>query len=309
MDWMKYRRIYFLVSGIVIAVGIASLLSFGLPMGIDFRGGAIGEYKISKDFSETDLRDKLKEKGLELQSISKSTGGVYIFRFPPIESQKKNDILEALKSFDENVTEQRFETVGASFGPELIQKTLYALLISAGLILIWVAIQFKSFKFGAAATIATLHDSLVLVGTYSLLGRYFGAEVDFLFVTAVLTVLSFSVHDTIVVYDRIRETQKKEGGTVYEIANRAISETMVRSLNNSFTIIFMLFALILLGGATTRWFAVALFIGAITGTYSSPFVAVPILVTWDELSKGQKRPSLSQLNLKVKKLPKFGYRK
>ena len=108
---------------------------------------------------------------------------------------------------------------------------------------------------------------------------------DFLFVTAVLTILSFSVHDTIVVYDRIRESQRKLGGSLYDLANKALSETMVRSLNNSFTIIFMLIALILLGGETTKWFAVALLIGTISGTYSSPFVAVPILVTWDELQK------------------------
>ena len=110
-----------------------------------------------------------------------------------------------------------------------------------------------------------------------------GVEVDFLFVTALLTTLSFSVHDTIVVYDRIREYQKKYGGNLYELSNKAITETMVRSLNNSFTIIFMLLSLILLGGETVKWFAVALLIGTVFGTYSSPFVAVPLLVTWDEL--------------------------
>ena len=110
-----------------------------------------------------------------------------------------------------------------------------------------------------------------------------GAEIDFLFVTAMLTILSFSVHDTIVVYDRTRETQKKYGGDMETIANKALTETMVRSLNNSMTIVFMLIALILLGGETIKWFAVALLVGTISGTYSSPFVAVPILVTWDKL--------------------------
>jgi preprotein translocase subunit SecF len=127
------------------------------------------------------------------------------------------------------------------------------------------------------------HDSLVLIGLFSLFGHFWQAEIDFLFVTALLTILSFSVHDTIVVYDRIRESQRKFGGNLYDLANKAITETMVRSLNNSFTIIFMLVALVLLGGSTLKWFAVALLIGTVSGTYSSPFVAVPLLVTWDEI--------------------------
>jgi preprotein translocase subunit SecF len=127
------------------------------------------------------------------------------------------------------------------------------------------------------------------LGIYSILGHFYGAEIDFLFVTAMLTVLSFSVHDTIVVYDRLREQKKKVGGDLIDLANRALSQTMVRSLNNSFTIIFMLVALILLGGETVKWFSVALLIGTISGTYSSPFVAVPILVTWDEIQKRIKK--------------------
>ena len=138
--------------------------------------------------------------------------------------------------------------------------------------------------------LAMLHDSLILIGLYSLFGHLWGAEVDFLFVTAVLTILSFSVHDTIVVYDRIREIQKKSDQDIKHLANVALTETMVRSFNNSMTIIFMLLALVLLGGSTIKWFAVALLLGTISGTYSSPFVAVPILVTWDELeSKLRKR--------------------
>jgi preprotein translocase subunit SecF len=135
------------------------------------------------------------------------------------------------------------------------------------------------------------HDSLVLIGSFALLGHFFGVEIDFLFVTALLTILSFSVHDTIVNYDRVRELKRKFGGSLYDLANKATSETMVRSLNNSFTIIFMLVALILLGGETIRWFAVALLIGTISGTYSSPFVSVAILVTWDEIQKKLKQQS------------------
>ncbi|KKR39547.1 hypothetical protein A2210_03020 [Candidatus Woesebacteria bacterium RIFOXYA1_FULL_40_18] len=251
IDWMRYRVIYFAISAVVIGVGVFSLFKWGLSLGIDFTGGTILEYRLPD-------------------------GGTKIIKGSLIDQTKREEIKEEIV---------RFENVGPAIGPELIKKTLYALIISAVAILLWIAYQFKSIKFGISATLATLHDSFVLLGSFALLGHFFGAEVDFLFVTAMLTILSFSVHDTIVVYDRIRESQKKFGGNLYDLANKAISETMVRSLNNSFTIIFMLVALVLLGGETIRWFAVALLIGTISGTYSSPFVAVPILVTWDEIEK------------------------
>ncbi len=170
--------------------------------------------------------------------------------------------------------------MGPSIGPELIKKTLYAVMLGSAFILLLLAKQFREIKYGVCAILAMLHDSFVLLGSFSWLGHFFGAEVDFLFVTALLTTLSFSVHDTIVVYDRIREITRKEGGDFEGIANRALTETMVRSLNNSFTIVFMLVAMILLGGATIRWFATALLIGTISGTYSSPFVAVPLVVVY-----------------------------
>lgn len=261
--WMKYRWLYLLVSGIVIISGLFSILKWGFKIGIEFTGGVVAEYKFSD-------------------------GSNKIFRYPPMNSGEAEKIRADFKS--KNATEIRFENVGPSIGPELVRKTITALLLSAGLILLWVAYQFKSFKFGISATIATLHDSLVLLGSFSLLGHFMGAEIDFLFVTAMLTMLSFSVHDTIVVFDRIRERKKKIGIGVDlgELANEAVSETMVRSLNNSFTIIFMLVALILLGGESTKWFAVALLIGTVSGTYSSPFIAVPTLVAWDELEKIKK---------------------
>jgi len=258
---MKARWLYLLISGTIVIAGVLSMIKWGLPLGIDFTGGVIAEYKLT-------------------------SGEQKVFRYRPDEQTEAERVRADFKN--QGATEIRFESVGPTIGPELVKKTVYALLVSAGAILLWIAYRFKSFKFGVSATLATLHDSLVLLGTYSILGHFLGAEVDFLFVTAMLTVLSFSVHDTIVVYDRIRESKKKFSGTTHELANKAVSETMVRSLNNSFTIIFMLIALILMGGETTKWFSVALLIGTISGTYSSPFVAVPILVTWDELANRLK---------------------
>lgn len=262
MNWMKYKIVYFVISAVLLIAGISSLFVWGLKLGIDFTGGVIAEYRLPN--GETKLEKYGTKSEEEIEKIRQD-----------IKSQ--------------NGVELRFETVGPSIGPELIKKTFYALAISATLILFWVAIQFKNIKFGVSAILAMIHDSLILLGSFSLLGHFANVEIDFLFVTAVLTILSFSVHDTIVVYDRIREKQRKYdpqlGGDVTKIADSAITETMVRSLNNSFTIIFMLLALILMGGESIRWFAVALLIGTISGTYSSPFVAVPILVTWEELQK------------------------
>lgn len=262
MNWMKYKLLYLIISTTLLGISIFGLFKWGLNLGIDFTGGVVAEYKFED-------------------------GEVKTFKYQDLSVEEKQKIRDDFKS--QNAQELRFETVGPSIGPELIKKTVYALSISTILILIWVAIQFKSIKFGVSAILAMLHDTTILVGGFALLGHFFGAEVDFLFVTAVLTILSFSVHDTIVVYDRIREKQKKEGGELLDIANSAVTETMNRSLNNSFTIIFMLLSLVLLGGVTIKWFAIALLIGTIAGTYSSPFVAVPILVSWDEFQKKLKK--------------------
>lgn len=284
MNWMKYRPLYFAISAIFIVVGVVSLFNWGFNLGIDFTGGTIAEYRIPGEVDQDKLKKSIEENNIQIDSLQKNNS-TYLLKLSPLTSEQKVKLTSLVEEVSKESEELKFETVGPVVGPELIKKTVYALLIASVLILFWVAYQFKSIKFGASAILAMLHDSLVLLGTFALLGHLFNVQIDFLFVTAVLTILSFSVHDTIVVYDRIREFQKKSGGDIYQLANKAISETMIRSLNNSFTIIFMLFALVLLGGESIRWFAVALLIGTISGTYSSPFVAVPILVTWDEIQK------------------------
>ncbi|MEK7113024.1 MAG: protein translocase subunit SecF [Patescibacteria group bacterium] len=287
---MKYRIVYFLISATVIGAGIFAYLKWGLSLGIDFKGGALIEYQVGKDFSTEEAIKKIENPSIEVHSIQKAGENTYLIRTNPLNPSYRENIRVVLNELTgEDAQELRFENVGPSIGPDLIKKTIYAIAIASSAILLWVAFQFKSFKFGVSAVLAMLHDSLVLLGSFAILGHFFGVEIDFLFVTAMLTILSFSVHDTIVVYDRVRETRKKVGGSTIEMANMAISQTMVRSLNNSFTIIFMLVALILLGGTTVKWFAVALLIGTISGTYSSPFVAVPLLVVWEELQRKIKR--------------------
>ena len=185
--------------------------------------------------------------------------------------------------------ELRFDTVGPTLGKELIRKTILGVILASGFILAYVWKQFKQPMYGVCAILAMFHDSFVLLGVFSLLGHFAGVEIDTLFVTAVLTILSFSVHDTVVVYDRIRESRKKFPGIPFpDLADKAITETLSRSINNSMTIIIMLMALYLLGGSTIKWFVLALLVGTVSGTYSSTFTAVPLLVVWNEIKRRKK---------------------
>ena len=189
--------------------------------------------------------------------------------------------------------EERFEVVGPTIGAEVSQKTIVAVIFAVLTILIYIAwiarkvsTRVAAWKFGTSAVIALLHDSLITVGIFSVLGHFLNVEVDLLFVTAVLTIMSFSVHDTIVVFDRIKETFRKQPHIPLEQAvNLSLTETMTRSVNNSMTIVFMLLALMLLGGQTIFYFVFALLVGSILGTYSSPFVATPVLLLLEKIGK------------------------
>ena len=286
MNWLKHKKIYFIVSLLLIALSLFSLLNWGLRYSVEFKGGTIVEYQFNNQVSADNITLGFQNSGFNVASIEETGENKFLINLSSIDLSEKEKFENSLiDSFDGiGFTELRFETVGPAVGTELIKKTIYALLIAGSTILVWIAYQFRIIKYGISAIAAMFHDSFILVGMFSLMGHFWGAEVDFLFITAVLTTLSFSVHDTIVVFDRIKEissssTQKN----LVEVADQALTETMVRSLNNSFTIIFMLVALLLLGGSTIKWFATALLIGTILGTYSSPFVAVPLLVSWDRI--------------------------
>jgi len=211
-------------------------------------------------------------------------------RAKPIDNAAKDEALGELRKTFPDAKESKFETLGPTLGKELLVKTLIAMLLSAGGITLYVAYRFSELKYGVCAVLAMFHDTFVLFGVFSLLGHFMGVEVDVLFVTAVLTILSFSVHDTIVVYDRIRELRHAQRGMRYEdLVDLAVTETLSRSMNNSMTIIFMLFVLWLFGGSSMQWFVFALLIGTVTGTYSSTFAAAPLLVVWDEMAKKRRK--------------------
>ncbi len=284
---MKLKPIFFGISLLLLIPSIISLIVFGLKPNIDFTGGSLLELKIV-DQSSINVQEISKQVKpvYEVESVQPSENNQYILRGPEISNPQKQEILSILKQKYQTLEEVRFESVGPILGKELVFKTVTAVLIVSILIILYVWHQFDELKFGVCAVSGMFHDSLILLGTYSLLGHFYGIEVDVLFVTALLTTLSFSIHDTIVIYDRIRELKHDHPKLDLEqTANLAVWETLARSINNSITIILMLAALVLMGGSTIRWFVVALLIGAVAGTYSSTFTAVPLLVLWEEIEK------------------------
>ena len=289
MNLMKYKKIFFLISAIFLIPGIISLFLFGLKPAIDFTGGSLLEIEfleedvINNDFEAT-LRDDLQEI-LIIDAIQVTGNNSLILRGEEISNDEKELVLSNVSKRFGELELLRFESVGPVLGEELLKKTMTAIILVAVVIIIYIWQQFHDIKFGISAVLAMFHDSFILLGIFSLLGRFKGIEVDVLFVTAVLTTLSFSIHDTVVVYNRIRELKGKHRHlSLSEVANAAVWKTLGRSINDSFTIIIMLMSLVLLGGESIRYFSLALLIGAITGTYSSTFTAVPILLVWEEFT-------------------------
>lgn len=278
----KYIWLYVCISALVLIPGMYSLIRYGFKQSIDFAGGTLVEYRMDKPVSVDVVSTAAKEADVSVVSLQQSGSQSFLVRMKQEPREKITLLTDGIeKRASVSAVILRNETVGPTLGKELLSKALFAALLAISAILAYVAYAFKNIRFGVAAVVALLHDLLVVLGTFSLFGHYLGVEVDTLFVTAFLTTMSFSVHDTIVVFDRIREYTKKDRTRSFEeISDMALTETMNRSLTNSFTIIFMLVALVLMGGETTKWFVVALLIGTVSGTYSSPFVATPVLLLW-----------------------------
>jgi preprotein translocase subunit SecF len=286
INFLRYRWLYLIISLTVIGAGLFSIFKWGYQYSIDFVGGTNLIYQVNKKVSLNDvlkILEKEKIKVVQKELINKQ---LYL-KLSPINEKQELQIRQKLnKQFNDQIKVMKFETVGPLIGQETVAKTIIASLLAIVGILIYMSFAFHGFDYAVSAILAMIHDFLVVIGSYSLLSHFFGAEFDSMFVTALLTTMSFSVHDTIVIFDKIREYLKEEGKASIEYyANRALTETMVRSLNNSMTIVFMLLALVLLGGTTIRFFSLTLLIGTITGTYSSPFVATPLLVWLEKRRK------------------------
>jgi len=285
MNIMKLRPLFLVISSILLGVSLFSIIKWQFKPSIDFTGGTLWELNIP-DYSQEKLNQVFSKNNLELKSVNNTGTNQYLLKFSDITPDKKTELIKSFKESFPKYSELKFETLGATLGQELFKKTLAAIILSSIFLFLFIGRRFRDLSFGVGAILAMLHDTFILIGSFSLFGHFFGAELDALFVTALLTTLSSSVHDTVVTFDRIRELRRHSFQKDWvSLANQAVTETLVRSINNSMTIIFMLLALVLLGGSTTRWFATALLVGVICGTYSSTAVAIPLVLFFKKHSK------------------------
>ncbi len=279
---MRFKVWFFVASTLLIVPGLIFILMGGLKFGIDFTGGALLEYQ----FNNSVTKEQLEEFG----AVVPSGNNTYIIRTPILSTDELQNLKKNITDKHGEFQIRREENVGPTIGKELEQKAGIALLISWTAIILYISFSFRkvpkptsSFRFGVTAIAALVHDVLLVVGAFAIFGYFFGVEVDTLFVTALLTIVGFSVHDTIVVFDRIRENLPKHLSKKFsDVVDISISQTLSRSLNTSLTVVFVLTALLLFGGVTIKWFVVALLIGIISGTYSSIFNASALLAYWEE---------------------------
>lgn len=312
MHIIDKRRWFFALSGLVLIPGLIALALFGLRFSIDFTGGSklLIQPSDSSKLSIETIRETVKGKNIEVFAITEEKDSILI-RTSPLSQRQHDEVLALLLEKDKDAVENSFETVGAVIGSETKVNAMKSVGIALVAITLYVAFTFRavskpvaSWKFGIVTIITLAHDIFVTIGVFALLGKFFDVEVDALFITALLTVLGFSVHDTIVVFDRIRENLKKNsGGDFEEIVNNSILETANRSFNTSITVIFVLSALLFFSEGPIFWFVIALLVGITSGVYSSVFTAAPLLVEWYHWDK--KNKSAEKKLLTVKKLRKL----
>ncbi len=287
---LKYYKLWFTISGLILLFGIISLSVYGLRLGIDFKGGTAVELQFNESFDINKVKTVLDQERLNNSQLQTAENNSLIIKTQALDKPQQDKLLADIKSQVGDYKETRLDSIGPVIGQELKKNAFYELLLVSLGIVFYLAYAFRkvakpvtSWRFGWSAIIALFHDLLFMLGIFSLLGHYKGVEVDSLFVTAILTVLGFSVHDTIVVFDRIRENLRiYPGQSIEYVVNHSIAQTLVRSLNTSLTVLFVLLSLLLFGGETIRYFVLALFIGIIVGTYSSIFIASPVLVLWQK---------------------------
>ena len=293
LNIVRKRKIFYGFSLALIAAGIFSVIFWGLRFGIDFKGGSLLEVEYVGARPEVQaIHDRLAP--LDLGGVNiQLTGPTGLFlRLKDVNEETHQKVLAELANLGE-LEEKRFESIGPVIGQELKKKAYGAILMVLLLIVIYITWVFRkvsrpvaSWQYGVAAVIALFHDVFIPVGIFSILGHYLGAEIDLLFVTGILTILGFSVHDTIVVYDRTRENllrgSRKEAFA--DVVNRSLNETLTRSINTSLTVIITLLAIYIFGGQSIQDFSLALLIGVTFGTYSSIFIASALLVTFHNWS-------------------------
>lgn len=304
---IQSRKIWLSISGALVAASIILLFIFGLNFGIDFTGGSLLEVKFTGERPAASEAQSVLD-DLELGSLSVQPSGEdgMILRFQDISEEKHQEILSKLdglvkgeveeiqqdgvtENLKSEIEELRFDSVGPSIGKELKRKSVSAVIIVIIAIVLYIAWAFRkvskpvsSWKYGVVAIITLFHDVIITVGVFVILGKYFGVEINIPFVAAILTVLGYSVNDTIVVFDRIRENLPKSEEDFENTINKSVNQTITRSINTSLTTLLVLLAIVFWGGATIQAFALALAVGVFIGTYSSIFLASPLLVVWEK---------------------------
>lgn len=289
MNIIARRKLWYLISLILIIPGIVGLILWKLPLGIDFKGGTMLDVSYQENSVTKDqITEKLKESGLKDINVQPGANATFLIKTEPLNNETIQKTTQALSSIGESYKQNRLDSVGPTVSSDLKTKAIIAIIIASLAIIIYIAIAFNkvpkpasSWRFGVCAVLALIHDILFVVGSFAILGHFFGYEINSLFITALLTVMGFSVHDTIVVFDRIRENLRKSPSLSFETnVNNSIIQTLNRSLNTSFTVLIVLLSLFLLGGASLQEFTLALLLGVSIGTYSSIFNATPLLVSW-----------------------------
>jgi len=288
MNIIGNRKIFLSISAILVIAGLLAIGVFGFKPGIDFSGGTMWQLKVSvssdevKSFFQNDL-------GLKDASIFPSENGSFIARLPHLSEDQHQQDLAALKAKFGEVEELRFENIGSAVGAELRTGAFYAIAMVLLGISLYIAFAFrkvsypiKSWKYGVITLVALLHDIIIPAGLFAILGKFGGIEIDTNFIVALLVIMGFSVHDTIVVFDRIRENLMFQKGKfdLAEVINNSVNQTFARSVNTSLTLIITLLALFFFGPTTIKYFILAILVGVFFGTYSSIFVASPLLLSF-----------------------------
>jgi preprotein translocase subunit SecF len=302
---MDRRNWFFAISALLIIPGVICLALFGLRLGVDFTGGSLLQYKMSQPVQPGDIQRIFGTVGLpdvQVQTTLPRDGAQSIIvRAPNLDIGQIEQVETALKASYGQVTRESIDTVGPLVGEQTARNAMVAVAAASAIILVYIWWAFRrverAWRYGACAVVALLHDALLVLGLWSILGVVLGFEVDALFVTGVLTVVGFSVHDTVVVFDRIRENLARRAAATFEqTVNNSLVQTLVRSLNTSLTVLFTLLALAVFGGGTIRNFVLVLLVGVITGTYSSIFNASALLVAWEngDFARLFKRTSVTR---------------
>lgn len=288
MDILGKRFWFFLISAVVLIPGIISLATFGLEPGVDFSSGTTMTLRFDAEVEQNQLRQELAGLGYDKAMIQRTGEGDFFVRVREISTEEKQELISSLGAdLNTEVTVRDYYTVSPIIATETGRNAAIAIGIAAVFMLFYIVWAFrrmpKPFRWGTCAIIALIHDVLVVMGVFSILGWVAGVQIDAMFITGMLTVVGYSVNNTVVVFDRIRENVSKGISKDFEVTvNSSILETIARSLNTSLTTLFVILAVLLFGGITIRYFILVLFIGLISGTYSSMCIAAPLLVVWDK---------------------------